>query len=310
MNARIAIIGCGRMGRERVHAAKHAGATVCGVMDADENRLSEFSRAFELPAYTSLAELPWRNLDAVFLCTPPAYREPVIKCAVDHGVSIFVEKPLALNAAAAARLASIVENAGAIAAVGYMNRYRVGIDLAKRVAAGDDFIAMTITWAGTAYGVPWWTLHEQSGGPINEQATHLADLLRYIVGDVAQVYAVRAIDERRLAASIMFARGGVGTLCYTCEAPKKAISLEVLTTRGSLRLAGWDFKPVENTIDGRLARDERSPFIAETEHFLNAATKRAPPDAVHASFREAYKTQLLVDMFRGATTLAAGVSAV
>ena len=39
-------------------------------------------------------------------------------------------------------------------------------------------------WVNASYAVPWWGRRELSGGPVNEQATHLVDLARHLVGEV------------------------------------------------------------------------------------------------------------------------------
>jgi predicted dehydrogenase len=292
MSKRVAIVGCGRMGRERTQAAMQCGAAISAVVDSDVQRSSELAAECGAAACTHVDEIPWPFLDAVFVCTPPWYRREPIARAVQHGVHVFVEKPFALDAAAAQELATLVDGSSIRTAVGYMNRYRAGVLLAKEYAQSEEFIGVNMVWAGKRYGVPWWGRTEQSGGPINEQATHFIDLLRYLRGEVARVDSIVPSGETRLALAAEFEQGGIATLLYTCEAPEKAISVQILTQRGHFDLSGWDLAPAANTIDGRLPAGDASPFHRETAAFLNGE--------IRCGFADASRTQALVERIRSA----------
>jgi myo-inositol 2-dehydrogenase/D-chiro-inositol 1-dehydrogenase len=296
VKARVAIAGCGRMGRERASAALQSGARIVAVADTDRNRSEELARTCGADVKAGVADLPWPQLDAVFVCTPPAYRREAVVLAAQHGVAILVEKPLALGAQEAQELAGIVERAQIPAWVGYMNRYRPGVRLAREFAQNGDYLGLNATWAGRRYGVPWWESPRQSGGPINEQATHMVDLLRYLRGDIRAIHAFHNDTRTQLAATVHFEAGGFGTIFYTCDAPEKRIHLEVLTQRGFVRLNGWDLEVEANTIDGRAASGDNAPFVAETSAFLTAALRREANDDVHADFRDACRTQAVVDL--------------
>jgi predicted dehydrogenase len=272
------------------------GAALCGVVDPDLRRASELAAAGGADMFARVDELPWSSIDAVFICTPPAYRREPIALAVQYGVDVFVEKPLALDARAGNELAALVDGVPIESAVGYMNRYRPGVVLAQEFARSEGFIGLSMAWAGKRYGVPWWALAEQSGGPINEQATHLIDLLRYLRGEVGHVHSISNTAETRLALAAEFEDGGIATLLYTCEAPEKVISIQLLTQRGHLTLSGWDFVAVENTIDGRLPAGDVSPFQIETEAFLNGE--------IRSDFGDASRTQALVERVRSAAFVA------
>ena len=280
------------MGRERAQAAMQCGAVISAVADPDLQRASELAAASGAEACTHADEMPWPALDAVFICTPPSYRREPISLAVRHGVDVFVEKPFALDARDAREFAALVEGASINTAVGYMNRYRAGVRLAKEFAQREEFIGVSMMWAGRRYGVPWWSLAEQSGGPINEQATHFIDLLRYLRGEIRQVHSIVNSGETRLALAAEFENGGIATLLYTCEAAEKAINVQILTQRGHFNLSGWDLTPAANTIDGRLPSGDASPFHMETQAFLNGE--------ILSDFADAGRTQALVEHIRSA----------
>jgi predicted dehydrogenase len=142
-----------------------------------------------------------------------------------------------------------------------------------------------------------------SGGPFNEQATHIVDLCRFVAGEVADVRSVSSGDDpeqpTRFAAALRFESGAVGTLAYTCDAPDKFIAFELITTSGALRLEGWDFKVAASTFDIR-ANAEGEVFETETRAFLTAAMT-ADQSLIASSFEDATRTQAVVDRVRDAS---------
>ena len=169
--------------------------------------------------------------------------------------------------------------------------------MARAAAQKASFVGISCNWSGKRYSVPWWDDAQSSGGPINEQATHIIDLCRFIGGEVTEVVALGNPGESRLAAAMLFENHAVGTVFYTCEAAEKNISLETTTTAGHIRLRGWDFAAEINTIDGSLPADDGNPFLHETAAFLEAARLRDVA-GVRSTFEDAYRTQLVVDAIR------------
>lgn len=286
------------MGAERVAAIGKCGAEIVAVADVDPLRSSTLASAHGAAAYSSVQSLPWLSLDAVFLCTPPAFRLDTVRCAVRHGVPILVEKPLAVDAPSARELVDLADGLP-VKAVGYMNRYRPGVQMARHLARSHDVVGIVCNWSGKRYGVPWWNDRAQSGGPINEQATHIVDLCRFLGGDITEILAIGNDGETRLGAVLRLESGAIATLFYTCEASEKCISLELVTAGGHLRLSGWDFRL--ESVDRQHIGDEISPFVAETKAFL-AAAAAGHSAGILCDFQEAYRTQLAVDRIREEST--------
>ena len=70
-------------------------------------------------------------------------------------------------------LLELVKRVGVVNAVGYMNRCRNSVRLAKKVLSGRKVLGISCAWVGKKYLVPWWIDKDLSGGPFNEQATHV-----------------------------------------------------------------------------------------------------------------------------------------
>jgi predicted dehydrogenase len=82
-------------------------------------------------------------------------------------------------------------------------------------------------WLGSFPGAPWWRRQNQSGGQIHEQATHIIDLARYLVGDIQKVYCCAARREMHkefrdstvadvTTLTAEFANGAIGHFSAAC----------------------------------------------------------------------------------------------
>jgi predicted dehydrogenase len=294
------------MGRQRTRAALALGARVVALYDPDVARAQELAAG--APGSTILPdwrELPLTSLDGVFVCTPPSARGPVELSAIDAGVPLFVEKPIGLSAAHCTGMLDALEGTSVITAVGYMNRYRPSVQAARDALTGEVVLGASGAWAGGRYAVPWWDHETLSGGPINEQATHLVDLVRYLAGEIREAHAM--VHERHgvhgapeaAAVSLRFASGALGSLLYSCQARRKAINLQVVGEDSRVCLEGWDFRLRGE--DGRLfpeVEPERDQiFELEVAAFFDAIRKGST-EPILSDFADAIRTQRVVDAIR------------
>ena len=75
-------------------------------------------------------------------------------------------------------------------------------------------------------GHPWWGKYEVSRGQMVEQTTHVFDLIRYFLGDVANVhaYGIKGVSEgiadfeECTVCNMQFESGAVGSITSTCVA--------------------------------------------------------------------------------------------
>ena len=296
-DAAVAIVGCGRMGRERAKHLVAAGVTIRYFIDEDPSRAVALGSEWRQGEVASSIEaIDWRRIDAVFLCTPPAYRRPVLNECASHRCAVFIEKPLAVNAAEAEALVSLAEMSALTTGVGYMNRYRRGVLRAREAARDGALIALSCHWAGKPYAVPWWSQPHLSGGPVNEQATHLVDLCRYIGGEITAIGARQSAGGDGAAAWLAFRSGAIGTLLYSCALAEKAIGMTVMTRGGTIYLDGWD---LEDRSDASGQRDSsEDPFALEVAAFVKAI-RTGDRSSIRCDVREALKTQHVVDALRG-----------
>ncbi|MFH1466111.1 MAG: Gfo/Idh/MocA family oxidoreductase [Pseudomonadota bacterium] len=293
---RAGVVGAGRMGRIRALAARSLGVEILAICDPDMDRARALAADCAIPvAVADEDDLPWDDLDMLFLCTPPSVRSTGAR-AIRSGVHLLVEKPLATTAADAEPLLAALEACPVVTAVGYMNRYREGVLALRARLRQERVLGAVAHWAGGRYRVPWWADPGQSGGPLNEQATHLVDLLRFLLGEVE---AVRVLvpgggsDAESAAIALRFTDDRLATILYSCEAEEKLIGLRVFTPHAEHSLLTWEFLPGP---DPAPCPDRNAVFLDETRAFVEAIQGRG--DGVRSDLRDALQTQRVMDSIR------------
>lgn len=300
----IAIVGCGRMGRIRALGAVRLGAAVRAVFDNDAARAHQLANALPDCRIGSLSDdSDWSSFDAVFVCTPPAERRSAHQ-AILQGVPTFMEKPIGIHASDAASLVRAAERLHVLTAVGYMNRYRDTIAMARQQLRCSTLLGASAHWVNGTYGVPWWTSSGVSGGSLNEQATHVVDLFRYLLGEPHAVHAMATLHPQHpgivgnAALSLSFADGVLATLLYSCRAQAKAIGLHLFTSAGEMVLQDWNFHAVgvqQPTPNGMaLEQDKNQIFDTETGAFLSAVTT-GNASFIRCTLADALQTQRVLD---------------
>ncbi|WP_312896534.1 Gfo/Idh/MocA family protein [Nonomuraea endophytica] len=293
---RIGIIGAGNV------AARHADVlsafpdvTIAGIADAVPHKAEALASRHGSLAYGSHTDLlDAGGLDAVYVCVPPfAHGNPETD-ALSCNLPLFVEKPLALDLETAEKIAAEITRRDLPSAVGHHWRYLDILRKARELLAGRPVRLALGHWLDKVPPVGWWLRTETSGGQIVEQAVHVLDLARVLVGEVAMVHAVPAEGaadgeiDRATAAVLRFADGAAGTLAATslCSGKQRA-GLEVHAEGVTL-----DLGEERLVVDGRtVIEDDGAAKIRVDREFVNAV--RGEPADVRVPYHEALKTHRL-----------------
>lgn len=300
----VAIIGCGRMGLQHARSVAVLGHRVAVACDVDATRAAALANNYPgCKVITDPSQLRWSDLDAGFICTPPFARGPVEVAAAQAGVPLFFEKPIGLSSSQCLPTLRSVRGSRLITSVGYMNRYRPSVRRVREVLEKEPALGFSAHWVCAAYRVPWWGDPALSGGQINEQCTHLIDLARHLMGEVAEVnaFARAGVDgpgHSAVSVLLRFRSGALGTVICSSLATEKQIGCRVFTPRGQLALDGWDFKwsPSAAFGDGTDLEKE-DVFLAECAAFLDAV-RTGETRSVLCDLADAMQTQRVVDAIR------------
>jgi len=189
---RLAVVGLGKMGLSHLAIANmHPDVEVAAVCESASYVRSVLRKETALPAHgnyeTMLREV---DLDAVLIATPSKTHLPLVRSALEHGLHVFCEKPLTLNAADAEELVEAARRAGVVAQVGYHNRFvssfREVKDLLEAGAIGH-----VSSVVGEAYGPvvlrakggTWRSHKAEGGGSLYDYAAHPINLINWYLGE-------------------------------------------------------------------------------------------------------------------------------
>jgi predicted dehydrogenase len=307
--ARVGLVGCGFIGQRHL-AVLSRQARVVAVADAVAGRAEAAAVGLGARAYGGLDSMlvGEEELDAVWVCVPPFAHGELELALVERDLPFFVEKPLAADAGTAERVARAVEERGLLTAVGYHWRYLDTVRRALELVAANPPRLAVGRWWDTMPPPAWWRRRDGSGGQVVEQATHLFDLVRVLMGEPCGVAtAASPIDaaaypdadiDQVAAVTLRFPSGAVACISATCIlAGPHAIGLTLLCEGMAVDLSEEEL--VVTTAAGREVVTARvDPFHDEDVAFLRAV--RDGGDGVLTPYAEALRTHRLT------TTAAAG----
>lgn len=100
----------------------HGGFSVSGAYDIDAERLKKVSAEYSVPAFETVEGL-LEKCDAAYIATTNNSHVPLAIKAIEAGVAVLLEKPLADTLDAALKLQKAVEKANPPLLAGYMYKY-------------------------------------------------------------------------------------------------------------------------------------------------------------------------------------------
>jgi scyllo-inositol 2-dehydrogenase (NADP+) len=256
--ARVALIGFGLAG-EFFHApliATTPGLRLAVVVTSDPERAERVRRHYpEARVEHEVARL-WEQssqLDAVVVATPNRTHAPLAREALQAGLSVVVDKPLAPSAAEGRALVELAERQGRLLTV-YQNRrwdgdFRTVQRLVGEGRLGEPqrFESRFERWRPVPK--PGWRQSAdpaEAGGLLFDLGSHLIDQARLLFGPVASVYAeldrrnaVSGVDDDTFVA--LAHRSGVRShLWMSTMAARPGLRFRVLGSRAAYNKHGTD----------------------------------------------------------------------
>lgn len=302
MSVRIGFFGCGGIANAHFNALEQIPeAQPVAFCDIDAARAEAAARRFGGTAYTEWQKmLDAEKIDALYVCVPPHAHVGAEEAATEKGIHLFVEKPVARTLDKAKTIQAAIDKSGVISSVGYHFRYMATTQKARELLDGKTIGMVTGWWMGGMPGVAWWRVMDQSGGQFVEQTTHIVDLARYLVGDIAEVYGV--MTNRRLhkevenysvydvgSVVIKFANGVIGAIHNTCLLNMGwRVGLDVVTPD---LIVETDWGSVKATEAGKVTTYQLSsnPYLEENKAFIRAIVT-GDRSGIQSTYADAVKT--------------------
>jgi 1,5-anhydro-D-fructose reductase (1,5-anhydro-D-mannitol-forming) len=191
------IIGCGNVTEVKSGPAfqQAEGSELVAVMRRDAALAEDYARRHGVPRWYADAEalIADPEVDAVYIATPPHMHRPYTLAAARAGKPVYVEKPMALNAAECREMIDACEAARVPLFVAYYRRSLPRFLKVKELVDGGAIgavrtvqITLTQPLALPDGGeLPWRVRPEiAGGGHFVDLASHTLDFLDYVLGPI------------------------------------------------------------------------------------------------------------------------------
>jgi predicted dehydrogenase len=245
---RFGLLGTGHWAKA-VHAtalAAHPAAELVGVWGRDAERAEALGAEFEVPGYADVDAL-LADVDAVAIALPPHVQAPLAVRAAEAGRHLLLEKPIALDVAAADRVVDAVRAAGVASVVFFTFRFQTATSTWLTQAGRTRLAGGAGSWlsalAGTPFAASPW---RQEHGALWDIGPHALSVLVPALGPVVAVQAGAGLhDTVHLVLTHESGTASTVTLSHTVAPMSTGIEFYVHGDAGRLVLLPDVESPVE-----------------------------------------------------------------
>ena len=234
---RFAIIGCGRISYKHIEALcanieESVLVATCDVVkEKAEDKKQEYLKKLgdsniNLSVYTDYKEMIEKEkIDVVTIATESGYHAEIAINAMNAGINVIVEKPMALSINDADQMIETAKKNDVKLCISHQNRFNKPIQKLRETIDENKFTKIIngtarILWnrnMGYYEQAPWRGTWAQDGGTLMNQCIHNIDLLQWMMGgEIDRVYAecdtyLRDIQAEDFGAIIIrFKNGAIG----------------------------------------------------------------------------------------------------
>lgn len=298
---RVAVIGVGVMGKN--HARVYSELNECelvAVADLDEKKSKEAAAKFNCKHYTSHNEmLEKEQIDAVSIAVPTKYHKSVAFDAINKGVHVLLEKPIAGNINDAEAIINKAKEKKIKLLIGHIERFNPAVIKLKKII--DEGKLGTIT-SIIARRVGLFPSRIKDANIVIDASVHDIDIIRYFMGkepDEVYTSGSRSLNSNREDQVVALLKYGDanGVVQSNWITPIKIRNLSVTGTKGYAELNYITQELVlyesnyEQTYDDygdfiikfgkpnkvKVKIKSKEPLKAEIEHFLRCASGKEKP---------------------------------
>lgn len=189
---RIGVLGSG--GRGHIATFAHQPENdirVVACCDIRDEALAQNKEDYgsDVVTTTDVDTLLAQDLDAVFVCTPDFLHEEHAIACLDAGLSVYLEKPLAISIAGCDRVLDAAAKSDGKLFVGHNMRYMNIIRKMKKLI-DDDVIGEVksvwcrhfISYGGDAYFRDWHSEQQYANGLLLQKGAHDIDVMHWLSG--------------------------------------------------------------------------------------------------------------------------------
>ncbi len=305
---RVGVVGTGAVS-QLVHLPllkERPDVEVLAVADQDESKARAIASRFGVErVLDDDALFADGDVEAVLICTPNHLHEAQAVAALQAGLHVLVERPLALTAAGCRRVLDAAEAAKRSVVVGMSHRFRPDVAALRAFVGGGELgrpYAARVAWMNRQVNVRRTTWRqrpdEAGGGAFMDLGVQSLDLGLWLLESprIRRVSAVMTRDEFEVedaATVLMETEGGVALtveVSWSYNASEDRHFARVLGTEGSgslpplevfKQLGGrpMDVTPRQAPVSG--ANPYMNAYRREIDHFLRVARGIGADDGAH-----------------------------
>ena len=221
----LAIVGCGGMGHRHLeglaelHRAGLSPFRLVGACDPVAANADSLAAAAEChfgvrPAtVASLEQLAPLGVQAVDITTSTVGHHTVVAGALEQGWHVMVEKPLGVSVAACRYIRQRADRSGLVVSVAEnyrrdpLNRLARALIDAGAIGAPRFYLHNSLGGSDVMF-ITVWRHRKEQGGLLVDAGVHDTDMMEYLCGPVAEVYAQARLHEPERANPARAAGGG------------------------------------------------------------------------------------------------------
>jgi len=244
------------------------------------NNSEKFAQQFSMPVHTAdwKALVKRDDVDLVCVTSPPLLHHEQTMFALEHNKHILCEKPFAMNLTQAVEMAALAKKKNVMAIIDHELRFSPAVVYVRNTISGGElgkiYHASAVSHlAGrrdASLPYTWWSDKQWGGGAWGAIGSHLIDMLRYLVGEIADSKTIKgtAIATRKdktgkdtavtsddmASATVKFENGALGYIFTTVVGNENKMEFEVTGEKGSIKIdmednvwkaeAGKPYEPV------------------------------------------------------------------
>jgi predicted dehydrogenase len=292
------IIGCGDVTEVKSGPAfnKVNGSKLVAVMRRDAAKAEDYAMRHQVGKWYTDADrmMEEAGIDAVYIATPPANHLAYALNALNRGLNVYVEKPVALNAGEARQIANAVKQSKGRLTVAH---YRRAVPMFLHIKSlldtqtiGDIRTVQIRMWQSAkpklvANVADNWRVQPElsGGGYFHDLAPHQLDLMLFYF-DEPETYQGYSLNQSginpaddHVCGQIIFKNKVVvnGSWCFNVAESEAVDSCEIIGTKGKISFpffgnkVSWHTSGEEQTITFDHPQHIEQPMITQVVNYLN-----------------------------------------
>jgi predicted dehydrogenase len=291
---RFGLVGAGAIAQTYAQAfTRSETAQLVAVADVRREAAEALAQQVGGTAFASHEEMAAAlQLDAVVICAPPIAHPEISIALLERGIHVLCEKPLAIDSRSARTMLAAAHRSGATLTMASKFRYVEDVIRAKAIVTSGilgDIVLFENTFTSRVDMSHRWNSDSSisGGGVLIDNGTHSVDIMRYLLGPLAELQVVegRRVQDLPVEDTVrMFVRsrsGVMGTIDLSWSLNKEQPSyISIYGSYGTV-LVGWKESKYRRSTDdnwivfGR-GYDKIEAFRRQIDNFARAIQGEEP----------------------------------